>query len=80
METDIFSPLNAYFMYFVQKIHGWLVSLRVVAELTHLLLICHRYVRGCLQSCDDADACNKAPTSQTCLGLLVLCSITLMGR
>ncbi|XP_021935944.1 uncharacterized protein LOC110837765 isoform X2 [Zootermopsis nevadensis] len=37
-----------------------------------------RYVRGCLQSCDDADACNKSPTLQTSLGLLALCSITLM--
>lgn len=39
-----------------------------------------RYVRGCLQSCDDADACNRAPTFQTSLGLLALCSITLMAR
>jgi len=57
-----------------------LTAFEALVVLTSLCVLCHRYVRGCLQSCDDADACNMTPTLQTPLVLLALCSITLMVR
>ncbi|XP_049961677.1 uncharacterized protein LOC126481766 [Schistocerca serialis cubense] len=32
------------------------------------------YVRGCLQSCDDADACNVAPVAMTSLPIVLMVS------
>uniref|UniRef100_A0A182M791 Protein sleepless n=1 Tax=Anopheles culicifacies TaxID=139723 RepID=A0A182M791_9DIPT len=39
-----------------------------------------RYVHGCLQSCNDADACNDAPRGSSTLWLIVLAVIgSLLG-
>uniref|UniRef100_A0A182SQV7 Uncharacterized protein n=1 Tax=Anopheles maculatus TaxID=74869 RepID=A0A182SQV7_9DIPT len=34
-----------------------------------------RYVHGCLQSCNDADACNGAPKGSSTLWLILLAAI-----
>ncbi|KAJ9578266.1 hypothetical protein L9F63_005487, partial [Diploptera punctata] len=33
-----------------------------------------RYIRGCLQSCDDADACNSIPILAASLSMITACS------